>query len=220
MVVPPLKKSPGFVFVEVAILAMVLTLVGLLVHESWLDKNARRSIARTKADMRTIATALSAYAVDNPGYPPPWDLTSGGSHIWGTTMTPPFHSRTSGLLTTPVAYMTDIPFDPFRSFNPVFPMTLSLRHTYHNFDYFRAGGLIPQPPAENTFTHATALAGAWLIYSVGPDKDEWNRISFSEPFSNRRVYMDYDPTNGTLSAGNIFHTQKSPDLLGADPYFY
>jgi len=61
------------------------------------------------------------------------------------------------------------------------------------------------------------LAGEWLLYSPGPDKDEFNLVV---PLNGRRVYIDYDATNGTLSAGNIFRTQSNGERLGVDPFFY
>lgn len=219
---PLAPSARGFIFLEVAVLSVFLVLLALLAQTSWLDKAINRNISRTKADMRSIATALSAYAVDNPGYPPPWDLTPPYGRVWGTLSeipSGPFHSRTPGLLTTPIAYLKDLSFDPFRRTDSALTTSLSRRHTYYNFDYFRAGGLVPPPPSENNFTHATALAGAWLLYSLGPDKDEFNTPAGSSILMSR-VYRDYDPTNGTISAGNIFCTEKSSDCLGVDPYFY
>jgi hypothetical protein len=33
-------------------------------------------------------------------------------------------------------------------------------------------------------------------------------------------YRDYDPTNGTISAGNIFRTDKNAELLNPNERFY
>lgn len=74
-------------------------------------------------------------------------------------------------------------------------------------------------PASNNFEYAEELAGAWLMYSVGPDMDEFNRINQTGTIVSRRVYVDYDPTNGTVSVGNVFRTQSRGDQLGVNPFF-
>ncbi|MFH0793839.1 MAG: prepilin-type N-terminal cleavage/methylation domain-containing protein [bacterium] len=213
----------GFTLIELLIVVAIIAILAAIAVPNFLEAQVRSKVARAKADMRTETTAVEAYLVDNNHYPPAWDTTSPGTHTWGTTVTPPFHSRIPNVLTTPQAYLTTIPNDPFR--DQVNALTGYLanynsRHTYFNFEYFKAGGLVPAPPGENTFTHAIALGGQWLMYSPGPDKDEWNRTSFSAPMLPRRVYIDYDPTNGTVSQGNVFRTQGSGERLGVDPYYY
>jgi hypothetical protein len=140
----------------------------------------------------------------------------------GTFPEPPFHSRTSSLLTTPIGYLSSLPLDPFRtSREPVTPTstwvrTFKDRHVYFNFDYFRGRAPDAFTSGDNNFTVAERLAGAYLFYSVGPDGDEANGAGAN----GRANYRDYDPSNGTISEGNIFRTQKSGELLGVDPFFY
>ncbi len=42
--------------------------------------------------------------------------------------------------------------------------------------------------------------GAWFLWSVGPDELAAD--------GNGTYLVEYDPTNGTLSAGNIIFSQK------------
>lgn len=39
-------------------------------------------------------------------------------------------------------------------------------------------------------------------------------------YTDWAYFREYDPTNGTVSEGNIFRTQRSQSGLGVDPYFY
>ncbi|HPB29979.1 MAG TPA: hypothetical protein PLB62_00830 [Candidatus Sumerlaeota bacterium] len=50
------------------------------------------------------------------------------------------------------------------------------------------------------------------MYGYGPDKDPFNSIGGV----SQGVYINYDPTNGTISPGNIFRTQRTPDKFQAD----
>jgi hypothetical protein len=144
---------------------------------------------------------------------------------WGTfvEIAPgPFHSRTPGYITTPIAYMTSIPSDPFRANNRILVaanlIPVKDRHIYFNIDYFYAGG-VAGPPASNNITNVEKLAGKWFLYSVGPDNDEFNTPAGGAVVS-QRVYRDYDGTNGTISLGNIFRSQASGDKLGVAPFFW
>jgi len=74
-------------------------------------------------------------------------------------------------------------------------------------------------------------AGEWLFYSPGPDlvshSPAWIDVpgwGYGETGDNgyveKELFHEYDPTNGILSGGNIFRSQKNTAGLGAHPYFY
>ena len=46
------------------------------------------------------------------------------------------------------------------------------------------------------------------MLSVGPDKNFYNKDPRGAPAS---VGLPYDPTNGTISLGNIIRSQKEPN---------
>lgn len=83
-------------------------------------------------------------------------------------------------LTTPVSYLTALPQDPFLG---------------GNYQYFSVkidpGG---QSPFQQHY-------GDWVLFSIGPDRD----INFN-PFAGGLV--EYDPTNGTVSKGDIIRSQR------------
>src|SRR5690606_33713032 len=77
-------------------------------------------ISRALADMRSIETALEAYAVDNNTYPgaTAFDNGSGGDSlrvIWSASVVVGTQGPVGGI-TTPISYMTTIPGDPFSTF--------------------------------------------------------------------------------------------------------
>ena len=117
-------------------------------------------------------------------------------------------------ITTPIAYLTSEAsmYDPFRTkFTPSgggdteSEYSAYVKYNYVNWDDFRY---------ENVgFVHERY--GEWRITGAGPDTWRFNS-SLTGPDS-RAVFalVTYDPTNGTVSVGDIYRTQKEtePDML-------
>ena len=78
---------------------------------------------------------------------------------------------------------------------------------------------------------AVRVAGNWLLVSPGPDlileSPAWiedpcgsnHKDLHPEGYTERGLFTEYDPTNGTVSYDNIFRTQKNPGGLRADAQF-
>jgi prepilin-type N-terminal cleavage/methylation domain-containing protein len=77
------------------------------------------------------------------------------------------------------------------------------------------------------------LAGAWSLHSVGPSLLQYNIDAFAGGGvavgtvdtsaalgPERSLFREYDPTNGTISLGKVFRTQKKPAGLGTHIQFY
>lgn len=220
--------NSGFTLIELLIVVAIIAILAAIAVPNFLEAQTRSKISRVKSDMRTAATALESYRIDNNIYPAPYEQHFQVNWTANNALNePPFHARLPSLLTTPIGYITSLPNDPFRSgqigaaTSGTYLSNFNQRMIYFNFGFFRT--TFPQffsPGAQNNFAIANELSGEWFFYSVGPDNDEFNRANPSTDGINaRRVYIDYDPTNGTNSLGNIFRTQKSGEGLGADPYF-
>ena len=93
---------------------------------------------------------------------------------------PPNPPTETWRLTTPIAYMTSIPIDTF-----VEPP---------GSDEAFAGGTFGLNSIYLHYLNDPNLGETWLLFSYGPDKD----------FEQTTVH--YDPTNGTISNGDIFRT--------------
>jgi type II secretion system protein G len=203
----------GFTLIELLIVVAIIAILAAIAVPNFLEAQVRAKISRNRADMRTVATALETYRIDQNKYPPAWEYGATGTWEDPGFPTPPFHSRVPSRLTTPVAYLTSIPSDPFRKPNELTGTLapFSTRHIYFNMNYSLGAA-----PTSQNFIHAQKMGGEWFFYSVGPDKTEWN----APTVLGQRVYRDYDPTNGTNSYGNIFRTQKDPEKLGVDPFYW
>ncbi|NUP89006.1 MAG: type II secretion system protein GspG, partial [Candidatus Sumerlaeia bacterium] len=191
------------------IVVAIIAILAAIAVPNFLEAQTRAKVSRAKADMRSLTTAIEAYAIDYNQLPPPFEAHATGA-MWGTLTEPPFHSRIGTQTTTPVAYITSLPFDPFA--NQSDPMQsgflttgafgggashLNMRFIYWNVPYF-AVSFVP--------TAARVAGGSYILYSPGPDRNTDN--GNTPPYT---FYRPYDPTNGTISQGNIFRSQKVSD---------
>jgi hypothetical protein len=78
------------------------------------EQGIRQKVSRAQSDMRSLATACEAYFVDNNAYP----VCSTGANSMNALPHPSFRILTATergfmTITTPVAYITSYPADPF-----------------------------------------------------------------------------------------------------------
>lgn len=172
----------GFTLIELLIVVAIISILAAIATPNMLEAQVRAKISRAKADMRTLATALDAYHADNNRYPETF-INARWERFFP--------------LTTPIAYITSVPDDPF--------------HDKHD-----EGNTIDWGPRHGAYKMgATPIANPsrYAISSNGPDRDEdslpikvypgfsWEVMTGQDPDFD---YMVYDPTNGTVSNGDIW----------------
>jgi prepilin-type N-terminal cleavage/methylation domain-containing protein len=193
----------GFTLIELLIVVAIIAILAAIAVPNFLEAQTRSKVSRAMADIRSIATALESYAVDNNNKYT-FDLDSRG---WPWYLT--------DVLSTPIAYMTNAALlqDPFRMH--LDPATQNRRFRYL---YYRANAVstpawlpcwTPGPffarwvaaTDDNTIRQCMDRWGEWKISSAGPDRSA-NVSFFLED-------LIYDPTNGTISAGDIIRSHKT-----------
>jgi len=189
----------AFTLIELLIVVAIIAILAAIAVPNFLEAQTRAKVARNMNDLRTMVVALQAYRVDwndilrdqndydTPSwrrYPPYNFLTENpnlvpdirfiGTRAW----TASFHTYAQWVpLSTPVAYTTMKPKDGFSS---CVPFGLDTREINREIVY-------------------------WVILSAGPDMDDgdWYR-GHNNNAVDRNMAVKYDPTNGTISNGDIW----------------
>jgi prepilin-type N-terminal cleavage/methylation domain-containing protein len=192
-----MKKA--FTLIELLIVVAIIAILAAIAVPNFLEAQVRAKVSRAKSDLRTLTTSIEAYAVDNNKYPFDWDSRG---YPWKIT----------DIISTPIAYVTagSNLLDIFRTqINP----QDAARYRYINFPGNETPALPPCPfPGPfltrwdlTDYTAASKTSevtwGSWKLSSAGPDK-----IPNTSFFSGD---LPYDPTNGTISEGDIIRSQKT-----------
>jgi prepilin-type N-terminal cleavage/methylation domain-containing protein len=202
----------GFTLIELLIVVMIIAILAAIAAPNFLEMQTRAKFSRCMADMRSLAMAAEAYNADNNSYPLYGHIRNTGEVQYPATdningMTDQM-SFAGYCLTTPVAYITIFPSDPFAD---AFTVDGALadaegrfqikKMEYINLDQhvnnFRMMGV--WPPFAPRLIPAW---GHWRMVGAGPDGDRGADIKSNIP---------YDPTNGTVSNGDIVRCQRFPE---------
>jgi type II secretory pathway pseudopilin PulG len=193
-------STPAIIGLVLSIISLclfgVVLLFAAIAVPNFLEAQTRSKVSRARNDMRSMATALESYYVDYNKYPASSSNASGNLYAYLGPNSPMSSQPTFGLLgnkgavlTTPIAYITSIPFDPFA------------------------------PVAGAPFCYYLDPTGTtWLLWSAGPDKKyditAKNIVGILNPqnpnmTSNPTLLaLTYDPTNGTKSPGDIWRVKQ------------
>lgn len=216
-------KTKGFTLIELLIVVAIIAILAAIAVPNFLEAQTRAKVSRTKADMRTLATGLETYFVDNNGYP--------NAHSFGTALFPqdpssnPTRNRILERLTTPIAYVTSISQDPFKVGGRVsaarasqFPNAqvtpvsaandAAARMNSYIYQAFNAEQRYVIPPDSFSSETLERRASRYVLHSAGPDGIYHN---LGGVIANERAAdlgdtlgLIYDPTNGTISFGSIY----------------
>ena len=184
------KNAVGsFTKIELVIVLAIILVLGAIAVPNFLESTPRPKISRLKADMRSLATGIEAYFVDNNVYPlmhplrdfapKPEALKEAGG--WDLMTIEPGNVGIGGL-TTPIAYVTSL-------FPDVTSPDGKLPYAYHAD---RAGWIVFSPGRDGK-------------YDIDPTKDYDG--STTQP-SVRLLQKSYDPTNGLGSAGDVWRIRQ------------
>src|SRR5215207_257564 len=66
-----MKRMSGFTLIELLIVVAIIAILAAIAVPNFLEAQTRSKVARIRADIRTVATGLETYAVDNNKYPVP-----------------------------------------------------------------------------------------------------------------------------------------------------
>lgn len=185
----------AFTLIELLIVVAIIAILAAIAVPNFLEAQVRSKVSRVKTDLRHLANMVEMYTMDWNA--PPFDGVPGADKLgWVNSWT---------LCTTPVAYMTGIPTDVFqerdaRGIAAPAGQThyLGSRHSYDYATAYHAQVGLTYTATLSWMTHFGN--SPWFTGSCGPDS------TFYSAAGNFGKGNDYDPTNGTMSDGDIYRT--------------
>jgi Tfp pilus assembly protein PilE len=194
------NRRKGIGVIGIIIIICAIGFLVLIKIPCFLEAQTRSKISRTKADMRSLSVALESYYAENDAYPvytvelehsangflgEKWEKTFSNISTFRNNDGEPFHS-----LTTPLAYIESYLSDPFA----------------------------PYPKASYAYYSVSIDENSgWILWSPGPDEKydmdidsvkEYYDPAIDQPSNELLTRFAYDPTNGTISAGDVFRVKQ------------
>jgi type II secretion system protein G len=200
-------RLKGFTLIELLIVVAIIAILAAIAVPNFLEAQTRAKISRVRAELRSFATAIETYHIDYNKYPQSLPGAKGEEIV---------------CLSTPVAYMNNLPRDVFklqlRNIDDVtkFDGFIYDYVLYKFFPNLPRGSDFPGLKSGNTPifdcvrmdqpTFKFLANYDWFMFSIGPDLDEeYNYISNGNKFPRTLIGRAYDATNGTLSSGDLYH---------------
>jgi hypothetical protein len=164
-----------------------------------LEAQARSKVGREMSDLRSLALALETYNVDHNRYPPYGEVLASGQVNMPATESgiTTIEFAPGWPITTPVAYLASVPEDPFM-------MKLQDPHL-RRYGYIQTRQMAVILRTKGRVAQAEGIEpryGAWRLYAAGPDGDKGR---------DAKTGVLYDPTNGTISDGDLVRSQNQPN---------
>jgi type II secretory pathway pseudopilin PulG len=210
--------------IELLMVVAIIAVLAAIGVPNFLEAQIRAKISRTRGDMAVVEAAIRAYHADHNAYPPnspalrdllttftgigtvtpaslglqpeagsyrPYETYGPyGSYQFPRSEAVDFSGNALAVLTTPIAYFDGQLHRDVFSFQRTYEEKANLPFLYFNFSEQRASD-------DGT---------RWLLASPGPD----HNVNFRNPAKG--PWITYDPTNGTVSSGDLFlYGGKAPE---------
>ncbi|MCB2157027.1 type II secretion system protein GspG [bacterium] len=245
MIFSPRTRN-AFTLIELLIVVAIIAILAAIAVPNFLEAQTRSKVSRSLADMRSIVTGLESYRVDNNSYPEgtdnpakqPQDIRdfiaahglTGGHYTFASQGT---SGEFVGSLTTPIAYMTRIPLDPFAE-----QVGGRLTYAYRNAKDTQNGWILTSfGPDADALQKIGGQVGVGSFNTTNPlstatdsgsparmgDVNERAVIRYIEEYNhpitsqvdsqyggleNALADLEYDPTNGTISDGDVVRFRR------------
>ncbi len=192
-----MRKTSGFTLIELLIVVAIIGILAAIAVPNFLNAQLRAKIARCKSDLKAISMGMEQYFLDNNDYPP---------------------SHYIFFITTPVAYLSNIPQD---SFPPSYDNNSDQPQAIAQWTWWR---YIRGPMAKSGRNGTALCADYWAYFPPFGLRSEamslsssqscpviWYTKSFGPNVNTNALCgnngddctLRFDPSNGLTSIGDI-----------------
>ncbi|MEI7634031.1 MAG: prepilin-type N-terminal cleavage/methylation domain-containing protein [bacterium] len=172
-------KRTAFTLIELLIVVAIIAILAAIAVPNFLEAQTRAKISRGKADMRSIRVAVEAYCSDNGKYPPASVVSNMYYGYW--------------VISTPIAYISNIPPDIYKASKKdyfIYGIQYDWARLPDKFEGDWAGYFAGWANPVNAHYQKQIK---WMLWTPGPNL-----------LYDYYDYPSYDPTNGTISRGEVF----------------
>jgi prepilin-type N-terminal cleavage/methylation domain-containing protein len=224
-----MKNLRGFTLIELLIVVAIIAILAAIAVPNFLEAQTRAKVSRAENDMRTLATALESYFVDFNLYPAfakhnspanarivdsgLFNNTDGGTGRTFRIRATPAQINQFNTLTTPVAYLSSLPSEPFAD-------TRGLSYRYVcDISGWIVGSFGPDTDQQSggslRWAQGTVNRNYLPVANRAADSVEvFYNSRLAQPSltlltgSSNNVSFTYDPTNGTSSRGDLYRVKQ------------
>ncbi len=200
-------KRQAFTLIELLIVVAIIAILAAIAVPNFLEAQTRAKVTRAVADMRTVATGIESYRIDNNHYP--FDFADDVAF--------PYYLNKG--LTTPINYISNGArlHDLFSKQQSQASNQIRHRYRYRAFGETWLSQTRPGIPAfglpgpgKPGIVRAMQVHGAWFLESKGPEGATGPLPAGFADGNNQNdwLWQLYDPTNGTVSKGDVIRGQK------------
>ncbi|MCB9769223.1 MAG: prepilin-type N-terminal cleavage/methylation domain-containing protein [Candidatus Omnitrophica bacterium] len=213
-------RRGGFTLLELLIVIAIVLILIAIALPNFLEARIRANVARANSDIRTLVTGLEAYFADWGNYPsdhygqyPDESIANPETTKYGFTQ-----------MTTPIAYLSRIPLDPFGHTDETATDSMGMSYqgcSGSDMDETRpcpwssspsncGCGTMIGPLGIHYPRHNRGCVHAYMALSRGPSRsftigpNQWPYASAWVQNNLLPVFFTYAPTNGSKSRGNLY----------------
>jgi len=177
----------AFTLIELLIVVAIIGILAAIAVPNFLNAQLRAKVSRAYSDMEAIAKALDMYFMDRNCFPT-------------SNYVEQYPRRVLRRLTTPIAYLSSFPQDPFRASNNVQTHNL-VRTSGPDYTYYMCDDtdVYDGPNTRNKPSRSGdyIMSFDWFTISPGPAPGD--------------VWIFYNISNGVASQGYIYHSNSKEE---------